>query len=73
MTAIQVLVLFGNALAVLHEERFLNKVGLSENDVALDNGVKRQIVHLLKAVRTLLRVPLIPINAVLVVYLLFLG
>lgn len=33
----------------------LGSVGLSEEAVALDNGVKRQVVNLLKAVRLVMR------------------
>jgi len=69
----QALLLFANSLAVLHEQRFLNKVGLSEDDVALDQGIKRQIVQLLKAVRIVMPVPLIVVNAVTVVALLLVG
>jgi len=48
-------------------------VGLSEEAVALDQGVKRQIAHLLKAFRIVMRVPLIVVNIVTIVFLLIAG
>ncbi|OSX76033.1 hypothetical protein BU14_0209s0025 [Porphyra umbilicalis] len=69
----QATLLFVNAFAVLHEQRFLNKVGLSEEAVALDNGVKRQVVNLLKAVRLVTRIPLIVVNSIVIVALMLLG
>lgn len=47
------ILLLVNAMAVLHEERFLRRVGWSEHDAALSGGVKLQIVNLLKAFRVL--------------------
>lgn len=65
--------LFVNAFAVLHEQRFLNKIGLSEEAVALDNGIKRQVVNLLKAVRLVMRIPLVVVNTLVIIGLLLLG
>lgn len=50
------LLLVVNACAILHEDRFLRKVGFSEEGAALDGqGMKMQIVNLLKAFRLLRR------------------
>lgn len=50
------LLLVVNACAILHEDRFLRKVGFSEEAAALDGqGMKMQIVNLLKAFRLLRR------------------
>lgn len=57
----KVILLLVNAMAVLHEERFLQKVGWSEHDAQIDGGVKLQIVSLLKAFRVLRgRLPFLP-------------
>lgn len=66
------LLLLVNAMAILHEERFLRKVGWSEHDAAMDGGVKLQIVNLLKAMRVL-RLPIIIVNTVTVLVLLVVG
>lgn len=95
--------LFINAIAILNEERFLSKgsfvfltkVGWSTNsrangfdDPSNDASVKQRLVHLISAVRVLLRstcltllretnysftVPLIAINIVVIVYEILLG
>ncbi|XP_070541755.1 immediate early response 3-interacting protein 1-like [Ptychodera flava] len=66
-----------NAIAVLHEERFLNKVGWgSEHSVGgfgEEPGMKAQIINLIRSVRTVMRVPLIILNTVTIVFELLLG
>uniref|UniRef100_A0A8C5N930 Immediate early response 3-interacting protein 1 n=1 Tax=Gouania willdenowi TaxID=441366 RepID=A0A8C5N930_GOUWI len=56
---IQTAVLCTNALAVLHEERFLSKLGWGvEQGVGGfgdDPGVKAQILNLIRSVRTVMR------------------
>eukprot|EP00045_Choanoeca_perplexa_P009453 m.91253 g.91253 ORF g.91253 m.91253 type:complete len:88 (-) comp14903_c0_seq6:140-403(-) len=71
-----------NAIAILQDTspslkpggppvpRVLSKMGLTTAD---DTTVKGKIVTMMNAVRTLLRVPLIAINAIYVVYLLLVG
>ncbi|CAN8065377.1 unnamed protein product [Agarophyton chilense] len=54
-TVFKALLLLVNSMAILHEERFLNKVGWSEQQAAIEGGVKLQIVNLLKAFRVLRR------------------
>ncbi|OZJ03002.1 Protein transport protein YOS1 [Bifiguratus adelaidae] len=73
---IYVMLLFINAIAVLSEDRFLARVGWGHAEPGFgDQGqsVKSKIVNLISAVRTLLRIPLIGINIVIVIYELILG
>ncbi|XP_046462784.1 immediate early response 3-interacting protein 1-like [Daphnia pulex] len=54
-----------NAICVLHEERFLAKVGWGgEQMQAYGSGpsVKSQILNIIRSVRTVMRIPLIFIN-----------
>ncbi|KAI9224258.1 Yos1-like protein [Blastocladiella britannica] len=70
-----------NAVAILNEERFLARIGWSAQSVygdfgqqsGMDSGVKANVVTLLSAVRTLMRIPLIVVNSLAIVYLLLLG
>ncbi|KAK7896426.1 hypothetical protein WMY93_021751 [Mugilogobius chulae] len=73
-TLIQTAILCTNAIAVLHEERFLSKVGWGVDQgvggFGDDPGVKAQILNLIRSVRTVMRVPLIIVNSVSIVLLL---
>ncbi|XP_071965813.1 immediate early response 3-interacting protein 1-like [Antedon mediterranea] len=66
-----------NAIAVLHEERFLSKVGWgsdqSTGGFGEEPGMKTQLINLIKSIRTVMRVPLIFINAVTIVLKLVFG
>ncbi|KAI3620315.1 hypothetical protein CBS9595_002282 [Malassezia furfur] len=68
-----------NAIAILNEERFLNRVGWSNNsrsmsfDTDSEAGVKTRLVNLISAVRVLLRIPLIVVNILVIIYELILG
>eukprot|EP00048_Salpingoeca_helianthica_P002705 m.59823 g.59823 ORF g.59823 m.59823 type:complete len:95 (+) comp12257_c1_seq1:91-375(+) len=78
-----------NAIAVLQDfspslqpngkpvPRFLAKMGWAKNEqdsfTTDSTSVKSKMIHFTSAVRTLLRVPLIAINAVTIVYLILLG
>ncbi|KAA1466494.1 Yos1-like protein [Dentipellis sp. KUC8613] len=84
-----IVVLLINAMAVLSEDRFLARIGWSSAPPqnvgfqqpydqagfggAQDVGVKGRIINLISAVRTLMRIPLIGINLVIIVYELILG
>ncbi|CAI4060308.1 SKDZ05G1515 [Saccharomyces kudriavzevii ZP591] len=74
-----VILLLINAVAVLNEERFLRRIGLGRsNDEAPvfgqdQNTTKSKVVQLIGAVQTLLRIPLIGINVLVIVYELLLG
>jgi len=77
---IYICVLLVNAIAILSEDRFLARVGWS-NTVsepafgagAADASIKSKLVNLMTSVRTLMRIPLIGINAVIILYELALG
>lgn len=68
-----------NAVAVLSEERFLRRIGLGSNSNQgavfgqQESTTKSKLVQLISAVQTLLRIPLIGINVLVIVYELLLG
>ena len=66
-----------NGIAVFSEDRFLNRIGWGSqrNQFQQYDGddVKTKLVNLINAIRTVLRVPLIVINIVVIVYELILG
>ncbi|CAG9939245.1 hypothetical protein V2G26_000753 [Clonostachys chloroleuca] len=72
-------VLLVNAVAVLSEDRFLARIGLSpaSHDPSFgagpDTSVKGKIINLISSIRTIMRMPLIFVNFVLILYLLILG
>jgi len=73
-------ILFVNAIAILSEDRFLARIGWGSTAQdpgfggATDNtSVKAKIVNLIASVRTLMRIPLIAINTLIIVYELVLG
>ncbi|CAK6959547.1 immediate early response 3-interacting protein 1 [Scomber scombrus] len=74
---IQAAILCVNAVAVLHEERFLSKIGWgvdhSVGGFGDEPGVKAQMMNLIRSVRTVMRVPLIAVNTVCIVLLLLFG
>ncbi|KAI8341500.1 Yos1-like protein [Chlamydoabsidia padenii] len=73
-----VLLFFINSIAVLSEDRFLARIGWSAqmepNGFGGDSqSVKYKIINLISAVRTLMRIPLVAVNIVVIVYELILG
>ncbi|XP_066511154.1 immediate early response 3-interacting protein 1-like [Hoplias malabaricus] len=74
---IQAAVLLTNAVAVLHEERFLAKIGWSVDQsvggFGEEPGIKTQLINLIRSVRTVMRVPLIAVNSVCIILLLLFG
>ncbi|KAL1678502.1 Yos1-like protein [Schizophyllum commune] len=85
-----VVILLVNAVAVLSEDRFLaRRIGWTSSSQTAaayaqtydatgygppDPGIKARIIDLIAAVRTLLRIPLIGINTVIILYeLLWIG
>ncbi|BFZ61956.1 hypothetical protein YB2330_003034 [Saitoella coloradoensis] len=70
-----------NAIAVLSEDRFLARIGWSAQSIHEPVGfgdpsgqsVKARLVTLISAVRTLMRIPLIVVNTIVIVYELVLG
>ncbi|PSS16964.1 hypothetical protein M430DRAFT_35559 [Amorphotheca resinae ATCC 22711] len=76
---IYICILLVNAIAILSEDRFLARVGWS-NSVSdpgfggsNDASIKSKLINLMTSVRTLMRIPLIGINTVIIVYELALG
>ncbi|RIA93545.1 Yos1-like protein [Glomus cerebriforme] len=73
---IYVILLVINAIAVLNEERFLARIGLGSH---LEPGYgdvtsfKSKIINLISAVRTLMRIPLIGLNILVIIYEILLG
>ncbi|KAI9356473.1 Yos1-like protein [Zopfochytrium polystomum] len=72
-----------NAVAILHEQRFLARIGLGDSSSQVQQGygqtfdaqnsITARIVNLISAVRTLLRIPLIGLNLIVILYELLLG
>ncbi|XP_069819327.1 immediate early response 3-interacting protein 1 [Dendropsophus ebraccatus] len=76
-TLLQAALLCVNAVAVLHEERFLSKIGWGADQgiggFGEEPGIKSQMMNLVRSVRTVMRVPLIIVNSVTIVLLLLFG
>ncbi|CZR50477.1 related to YOS1, subunit of the Yip1p-Yif1p Complex, required for Transport between the ER and the Golgi Complex [Phialocephala subalpina] len=78
---IYVCILLTNAIAILSEDRFLARIGWSNTvqepgfgqQVGGDASVKHKLINLMTSVRTLMRIPLILINTVIILYEIFLG
>ncbi|CAK7902457.1 protein transport protein Yos1p [[Candida] anglica] len=85
-----VVLLTVNGLAVLSEDRFLNRIGWGSSSPAASNqhysqfsgmqstnggdaSIKSRLINLIGAVRTLMRLPLICVNVVVILYELVLG
>ncbi|GMM34577.1 Yos1 protein [Saccharomycopsis crataegensis] len=70
-----VVVLLVNAVAVLSEDRFLNRIGWGSSGKQFQNdvSVKGRMINLISATRTLLRIPLILVNVIIILYELILG
>ncbi|CAG8594437.1 1927_t:CDS:2 [Ambispora leptoticha] len=72
-----VIILVINGIAVLNEERFLARIGWSgqvDQGFGVDGpSLKHNIINLISAVRTLLRIPLIGVNLFVIVYEILLG
>ncbi|CAI4224605.1 unnamed protein product [Auanema sp. JU1783] len=59
-----------NGIAVLHRDRFLKKYGLAAPVHSFDSQptVKTQLINLILAVQTVMRMPLIAINLVVIAF-----
>ncbi|VDM95475.1 unnamed protein product [Thelazia callipaeda] len=66
-----------NGIAVLNRERFLSKVGLSVSNYSFETvdslSFKMQVVNLIAAVQTVMRVPLIAVNIFVILMKLLFG
>ncbi|KAF3906235.1 hypothetical protein ABW20_dc0102010 [Dactylellina cionopaga] len=74
---VYVAVLLVNAVAVLSEDRFLARIGWAGQQEqgfgGQDVSVKAKLINLISAIRTLMRIPLIAVNIVIIIYELLLG
>ncbi|KAI8628026.1 Yos1-like protein [Xylariaceae sp. FL1651] len=77
---IYVSVLLVNAIAILSEDRFLARINFSSAsyDPAFGAGpdaqsIRGKIINLVASVRTLMRIPLIVVNTLIILYELVLG
>ncbi|KAK4236289.1 Yos1-like protein [Achaetomium macrosporum] len=72
-------VLLLNAICIPSEDRFLARVGLAPATYQrgfgqeVDSSVRYRIIQLIASVRTVMRVPLIIINSLIIMYELILG
>lgn len=58
-----------NAICVLHEQRFLAKVGWASNNArgfGEPQGVREQVMNIIHSTRTVMRIPLIFVNIVVI-------
>ncbi|CAK1580767.1 unnamed protein product [Parnassius mnemosyne] len=66
-----------NAVCVLHEERFMQKMGWGSNvpnqGFEDHSSVKYQILNLVRSIRTVTRIPLIILNILTIIFKLLLG
>ncbi|KAL1996636.1 hypothetical protein VTN49DRAFT_7501 [Thermomyces lanuginosus] len=77
---VYVVVLIINAIAVLSEDRFLARIGWGRvpqepafGQTYDTTSVKAKTINLIASVRTVMRIPLIVINTVIIIYELILG
>ena len=73
---IEAAILFVNAAAILHEERFLAKFGWGAERTGgfgEEPGIKTQFLNFIRSVRTVMRVPLIFMNCGTILCLLLFG
>ncbi|KAM7356961.1 immediate early response 3-interacting protein 1 [Cochliomyia hominivorax] len=75
-TLIEASLLCLNAVCVLHEERFLAKIGWGGQQMQQEFGqptAKAQILNLVRSIRTVAKIPLIFLNIVAIIFKLILG
>ncbi|VDO07979.1 unnamed protein product [Rodentolepis nana] len=68
-------VLILNAICILHEQRFLAKYGWGSDtyQFGTDSSMKSRLLTFIISVRTVMRIPLIGVNTLLIVFKLLLG
>ncbi|KAF2151277.1 Yos1-like protein [Myriangium duriaei CBS 260.36] len=73
-------ILLVNAIAILSEDRFLARIGWGNaspepgfGGVQDTTSIKAKTVNLISSVRTVMRIPLIAVNTLIIVYELILG
>uniref|UniRef100_A0A5K4F5B1 Immediate early response 3-interacting protein 1 n=1 Tax=Schistosoma mansoni TaxID=6183 RepID=A0A5K4F5B1_SCHMA len=69
------LVLMLNAICILHEKRFLSRIGCgrTDNEYSPPTTVKYQFLTFIHSIRTVMRVPLIGVNIAMIVFKLVFG
>lgn len=75
-TLIEATLLCLNAVCILHEERFLAKIGWGVDQhkgFGEEPGAKAQVLNLIRSIRTVMRFPLIGVNMVTIVLKLLFG
>ncbi|XP_037817666.1 immediate early response 3-interacting protein 1 [Lucilia sericata] len=75
-TLIEASLLCLNAVCVLHEERFLARIGWGAQQMNQEFGqptVKAQVLNLIRSIRTVAKYPLIFLNIVAIIFKLILG
>ncbi|KAL3476402.1 Yos1-like protein [Aspergillus californicus] len=77
---VYVIILMTNSIAILSEDRFLARIGWgrTQADPAFgaagdSTSMKAKIINLIASVRTVMRIPLIVINTIIIVYEFILG
>nr|AAX30523.1 SJCHGC04432 protein [Schistosoma japonicum]CAX72933.1 Immediate early response 3-interacting protein 1 [Schistosoma japonicum] len=72
---IESIVLILNAICILHEKRFLSKIGYArtDNEYGSPTTVKYQFLTFIHSVRTVMRIPLIGVNIAMIVFKLVFG
>ncbi|XP_055874944.1 immediate early response 3-interacting protein 1-like [Biomphalaria glabrata] len=73
---IEAAILCLNAVCILHEERFLAKIGWGaeqHSGFGEAPGVKSQILNLIRSIRTVMRFPLIGVNVATIILKLLFG
>lgn len=74
LTIVYSMTFLTNAVCILNEERFLNRVGIRlEYSNKKDSGMRRKIAEMIRGVKTVAMIPLIAANAVFILYELVLG
>ncbi|ODV73611.1 Yos1p [Cyberlindnera jadinii NRRL Y-1542] len=71
-----VILLLVNAVAVLNEERFLNRLGFLNSQPAFgqpETTALSRLMNIVSSVQTVMRMPLIIVNVVVILYELILG
>ncbi|XP_063587463.1 immediate early response 3-interacting protein 1-like [Penaeus indicus] len=74
---LEAVVLSLNAVCILNEERFLSKLpgwgGSQVHGFGEEPGMKTQIFHFIRSVKTVMKYPLIPVNVFVIVFKLIFG
>uniref|UniRef100_A0A5K3ER33 Immediate early response 3-interacting protein 1 n=1 Tax=Mesocestoides corti TaxID=53468 RepID=A0A5K3ER33_MESCO len=64
-----------NAICILHEQRFLAKYGWGSEayNFGSDVSMKSRLLTFITSVRTVMRIPLIGLNTILIIFKLIMG